>query len=43
MDAQRIPDLALGILHEGSIVHLHGFGKADESGRAVTPRAVGVR
>jgi CubicO group peptidase (beta-lactamase class C family) len=37
MDAQRIPGLALGIVHGGSIVHLRGFGDADPSGRAVTP------
>jgi CubicO group peptidase (beta-lactamase class C family) len=40
MDAQRIPGLALGIVHEGRIVHLRGFGKADESGRAVTPQTL---
>jgi CubicO group peptidase (beta-lactamase class C family) len=40
MDAQRIPGLALGIVHEGGIVHLRGFGKADESGRAVTPQTL---
>jgi CubicO group peptidase (beta-lactamase class C family) len=40
LDAQRIPGLALGIVHEGRIVHLRGFGKADESGRAVTPQTL---
>jgi CubicO group peptidase (beta-lactamase class C family) len=40
MDAQRIPGLALGIVHKGRIVHLRGFGKADESGRAVTPQTL---
>lgn len=40
MDAQRIPGLALGIVHEGRIVHLRGFGKADESGRAVTAQTL---
>jgi CubicO group peptidase (beta-lactamase class C family) len=37
MDDQRIPGLALGIVHGGRIVHLRGFGEADPSGRAVTP------
>jgi len=36
MDEQRIPGLALGIVHGGRIVHLRGFGEADPSGRAVT-------
>ena len=36
MDDQRIPGLALGIVHGGRIVHLRGFGEADPSGRAVT-------
>jgi CubicO group peptidase (beta-lactamase class C family) len=40
MDAQRIPGLALGIVHEGRLVHLRGFGKADESGRQVTPQTL---
>ena len=38
MEAQRIPGLALGIVHDGRIVHLQGFGDADSSGRAVTPQ-----
>jgi CubicO group peptidase (beta-lactamase class C family) len=40
IDAQRIPGLALAIVHGNRIVHLHGFGKADESGRAVTPQTL---
>jgi len=38
MEAQRIPGLALGIVHDGRIVHLQGFGDADSSGREVTPQ-----
>ena len=38
MDAQRIPGLALGIVEGDRIVHMRGFGKADESGRAVSPQ-----
>jgi hypothetical protein len=38
MRDQRIPGLALGITHGDQIVHLKGFGVADESGRAVTPQ-----
>ena len=37
MDAQRIPGLALGIVHGDRIVHVQGFGEADRSGRQVTP------
>jgi CubicO group peptidase (beta-lactamase class C family) len=37
MDAQRIPGLALGIVHGDRIVHVQGFGQADRSGREVTP------
>ena len=37
MDAQRIPGLALGIVHGDRIVHVQGFGQADRSGRQVTP------
>lgn len=36
MQAMRLPGLALGIVHGDQIVHLHGFGEADQSGRAVT-------
>ena len=38
MDAQRIPGLALGIVHGDRIVHVQGFGQADRSGREVTPQ-----
>jgi CubicO group peptidase (beta-lactamase class C family) len=34
----RIPGLALGIIHGDQIVHLHGFGAADSTDRAVTPQ-----
>jgi CubicO group peptidase (beta-lactamase class C family) len=37
MDAQRIPGLALGIVHGDRILHVQGFGQADRSGRQVTP------
>jgi CubicO group peptidase (beta-lactamase class C family) len=38
MEAQRIPGLALGIVHRDRIVHVHGFGRADKSGPEVTPQ-----
>ena len=38
MDAQRIPGLALGIVHGDRIVHVQGFGQADGSGPDVTPQ-----
>ena len=38
MGAARIPGLALGIVQGDQIVHLKGFGKADETGRPVTPQ-----
>jgi CubicO group peptidase (beta-lactamase class C family) len=34
----RIPGLALGIVHDDQVVHLEGFGVADDSGRVVTPQ-----
>ena len=37
MEAQRIPGLALGIVHGDRIVHVQGFGHADRAGRQVTP------
>ena len=37
MDTQRIPGLALGIVHGDRLVHVQGFGQADRSGRQVTP------
>lgn len=33
-----IPGLALGVIQDGQIAHLQGFGIADSSGRAVTPQ-----
>src|SRR5881396_563721 len=37
MQANHIPGVALGLVHNDQIVHLRGFGSADQSGRAVTP------
>lgn len=36
MKGMKIPGMALGIVQGNRIVHLHGFGKADETGRPVT-------
>ena len=36
MDNLGIPGIALGIVQDGQVVHLQGFGVADSSGRAVT-------
>ena len=38
MDAGRIPGLALGIVKGDEILYLKGYGKADETGRPVTPQ-----
>lgn len=38
MKTQRIPGLALGIVRDGRIAYARGFGRADDSGRPVTPR-----
>src|SRR5918912_1372739 len=38
MQADHIPGVALGLVHNDQIVHLRGFGTADQSGRAVTPQ-----
>ena len=38
MKVQRIPGLALGIVRDGRVVYVRGFGKADDSGRPVTPQ-----
>ncbi|MGZ5418169.1 MAG: serine hydrolase domain-containing protein, partial [Nocardioides sp.] len=38
MDAQRIPGLSLAIVSDDQIVHMRGFGQADQSGRAVSPQ-----
>src|SRR5438034_6655924 len=37
VQADHIPGVALGLVHNDQIVHLRGFGSADQSGRAVTP------
>src|SRR5207245_7535541 len=36
MQADHIPGVALGLVHNDQIVHLRGFGEADQSGRVVT-------
>jgi CubicO group peptidase (beta-lactamase class C family) len=33
-----LPGIALGIVQDGQIKHLQGFGRADASGRSVTPQ-----
>jgi len=38
LEKSRIPGLALGIVQGDQIVHLKGIGRADDSGRAVTPQ-----
>jgi len=38
MNNLGIPGMALGIVQDGQVVHLQGFGVADSSGRAVTPQ-----
>ena len=38
MNNLGIPGMALGIVQDGQIVHLQGFGVADSSGRTVTPQ-----
>jgi len=35
MQADHIPGVALGLVHNDQIVHLRGFGSADQSGRSV--------
>jgi CubicO group peptidase (beta-lactamase class C family) len=37
MQADHIPGVALGLVHNDQVVHVRGFGSADQSGRAVTP------
>src|SRR2546423_1960258 len=37
MQTNHIPGVALGLVHNDQVVHLRGFGSADQSGRAVTP------
>jgi CubicO group peptidase (beta-lactamase class C family) len=38
MNDLGIPGMALGIVQDGQIAHVQGFGVADSSGRAVTPQ-----
>jgi CubicO group peptidase (beta-lactamase class C family) len=38
LDELGIPGMALGVVQDGQVVHLQGFGVADASGRAVTPQ-----
>jgi CubicO group peptidase (beta-lactamase class C family) len=38
VDRLGIPGAALGILQDGRIAHVQGFGVADSTGRAVTPQ-----
>ena len=38
MNNLGIPGMALGIVQDGQVAHLQGFGIADSSGRAVTPQ-----
>ncbi len=38
MQANHIPSVALGLVHNDQVMHLRGFGAVDQSGRAVTPR-----
>jgi CubicO group peptidase (beta-lactamase class C family) len=38
MQEMRIPGAALGIVKGDEIIHLEGFGEADDSGRDVTPQ-----
>jgi CubicO group peptidase (beta-lactamase class C family) len=40
MQDMRIPGVALGIVKGDEIVHLEGFGDADDSGRQVTPQTL---
>jgi CubicO group peptidase (beta-lactamase class C family) len=37
MQSDHIPCVALGLMHNDQVMHLRGFGEADQSGRAVTP------
>ena len=34
----RLPGCAVGIVQDNQVVYLHGFGKADPTGRPVTPQ-----
>jgi CubicO group peptidase (beta-lactamase class C family) len=37
MQADHIPGVALGLVHNDQVMHLRGFGSAGQNGRAVTP------
>jgi len=37
MRKNRIPGLALGIVHQDEVVYVKGYGQADPTGRSVTP------
>jgi CubicO group peptidase (beta-lactamase class C family) len=38
MEDCRIPGFSLGIIRDGSVLYLKGYGKADETGRGITPQ-----
>src|SRR6266581_7965298 len=38
MQTNHIPGVALGLVHNDQVMHVRGFGTADQSGRAVTPQ-----
>jgi len=38
MNNLDIPGMAMGIIQDGQIAHLQGFGVADSAGRAITPQ-----
>src|SRR6266704_2290794 len=38
MQANHIPGVALGLVHNDQVMHVRGFGTADSTGRAVTPQ-----
>src|SRR6476660_6409957 len=38
MRTARIPGLAVGVVKDGAVAYLKGFGRADPSGRPVTPQ-----
>lgn len=40
VQANRIPGLALGLVHGDQIVELRGFGTSDQAGHPVTPRTL---
>ncbi len=38
MEDCRIPGFSLGIIRDGGVLYLKGYGKADETGRGITPK-----